>query len=637
MCGIAGLVWKTASGRRVDDFRQAADLIAHRGPDGKGEYLDERMLLVHYRLAILDLSPAGSQPFKVGAPSDSVGVYNGELYNYREIAEKYRIEQRTSCDTEIVFKGIADQGAQIVDEYNGIFALAQFFPRDEELLLTRDRLGVKPLYILDTPDYFAFASEAKVLYAFMEELWINPRVLREYLAFGSSMSMQTIVTGVEKLPPGSFLRLDLRTFHSDVKTYWTISGQAERRSTTPSYATAKDRVKTLLAEAVKRQCLSDVPIGAYLSGGLDSAMVVALAARRDGPPIKTFSVRFEGSLNSELPLARQVAERYGTQHHEMEISPGQLLDDLDDLIFQYDEPFADPAALPLHLMAERCAPMAKVILQGDGGDEIFAGYGRHLDMSQYWRRLIAFGLLSKLHPNANARHGFGRRYSAMAAKPLSERLTRLAGSSQPKVFSDVFRGALRQQVLDANPATSFAAAASFFAGRDPVSQVLLTDMMTILPHTFLEKVDKVSMWHGVEARVPLLDNVLIEYLVGLPARFKIRGGVTKTLLRDIASEFLPEDVVKGRKQSFGTPMDIWLRTLLFEYVQGVFHESRERWGDFFDFERILALHREHAEGRANHASLLWRLVVLLVWLNRYAEKIRILGESDSMAGRMDPA
>jgi asparagine synthase (glutamine-hydrolysing) len=345
-------------------------------------------------------------------------------------------------------------------------------------------------------------------------------------------------------------------------------------------------------------------------------------------------VRFEGSSNSELPLARQVAERYGTRHHEMEISPGQLLDDLDDLIIQYDEPFADPAALPLHLMAEKCAPMAKVILQGDGGDELFAGYGRHLDMSQYRRRLLAFGALSKLHPSERARHGFGRRYAAMAAKSLSARLSRLSGSPQPRVFSGVLRGALRQRVLDANPSTTFEAAALLVADRDPLSQVLLTDLMTILPHTFLEKVDKVSMWHSVEARVPFLDNDLVDYLTGLPARFKIRGGVTKSMLRDIAGEYLPEDVVRGRKQSFGTPMDIWLRTLLFEYSQGVFHDSKEMWGDFFDFERIRALHREHAEGRANHSSLLWRLVVLLVWLNYYAAKIRISHDDESATGLM---
>lgn len=633
MCGIAGLVWKTAAGRRIDDFRHAADLIAHRGPDGKGEFLDERIFLVHYRLAILDLSLAGSQPYKLAAPGESVGVYNGELYNYGEIAKQHGIEQQTSCDTEVVLKGIAHQGTEILPDYNGIFALAQYFPRERELLLVRDRLGVKPLYILNTPDYFAFASEAKVLYAFMGELRLNAQALREFLAFGSSMSTQTMVTGVEKLSPGSFLKLDMQSFQSEVGSYWTVRDQADQCGIAHSYATSKARVKTLLVEAVERQCLSDVPIGAYLSGGLDSSMIVALAARRDGPPIKTFSVRFEGSPNSELPLAKQVAQRFGTDHHEMEISPEQLLDDLDDLIFQYDEPFADPAALPLHLMAAQCGPMAKVILQGDGGDELFAGYGRHLDMSQYRRRLLAFGVLSKLHPSRGARERFAHRYAPMAATPLSARLSRLAGNPKTSLFSEVIKGEFRRKVLDANPSTTFEEAASFLENRDPVSQVLLTDMMTILPHTFLEKVDKVSMWHSVEARVPFLDNNLVDLLMSLPSSVKIRGGVTKTLLRDIATEFLPEDVVKGRKQSFGTPMDIWLRTLLFDYAQAVFHASKQNWGDFFDFDRILSLHREHTEGRVNHASLLWRLVVLLVWLNRYAEKIHMPGYDNLITDR----
>lgn len=344
MCGIAGLVWKTEAGRRIEHFRRAAALMAHRGPDGNGEYLDGQVFLIHYRLAILDLSAAGRQPFEVDDPRRSVGVYNGELYNYRDIAARYRIERRTSCDTEVVLKGIARYGTKILVDYNGIFALAQYFPEDGELLLARDRLGVKPLYVVDTPDYLAFASEAKVLYAFMEVLRLQPRVLREFLVFGSAMSMQTMVAGVEKLPPGSFLSLDLTRFDVKKESYWTVSEQAEQRRRVPVYAEAKARVKSLLTEAVERQCLSDVPVGVYLSGGLDSSMIVALAAQRYGPQIKTFSVQFEDSVNSELPLARQVAERYGTEHHEMEISPRDLMDDLDGLIFQYDEPFADPAA-----------------------------------------------------------------------------------------------------------------------------------------------------------------------------------------------------------------------------------------------------------------------------------------------------
>jgi asparagine synthase (glutamine-hydrolysing) len=637
MCGIAGLVWKTASGKRIEDFKSAANLIAHRGPDGRGEYIDDRILLVHYRLAILDLSTAGSQPYRLAAPKPSIGIYNGELYNYIEIAKRHRIQRQTSCDTEVLLKGLAHRGTGILEQYNGIFAVAQYFPTEPALFLARDRLGVKPLYILDTPDFFAFASEAKVLYAFMDELWLDPQALHEFFTYGSSMSMRTIVSGVEKLPPGSFLRLDLESFQSDSTFYWSVSSQASDCHSHYSYKDIKPRIRTLLSDAVERQCLGDVPIGAYLSGGLDSSMIVALAARRDGQPIKTFSVRFKGSSNSELPLARQVAERYQTDHHELEISPAQLLDDLEGLIFQYDEPFADPAALPLHLMAKKCAPLAKVVLQGDGGDELFAGYGRHLDMSQYWRRLIAFGTLSKLYPNGNVRRRFADRYAPMAAEPLSKRLAQLAGARRGNSISSLLKTPLKEQVLQADPLNTFKEAASLFARRSPVDQVLLTDMMTILPHTFLEKVDKVSMWHSIEARVPFLDNNLVDYLMGVPSQLKIRRGVTKALLRDIASEFLPEHVVDGRKQSFGTPMEIWLRTLLFDYAQSLFHSGQKRWSGILDFQRIKALHREHVECRADHGSVLWRLIVLLVWLNCYAEKIRLPGEDSFSQLRVEPA
>ena len=228
MCGIAGLVWKTREARRIDDFRAAAALMVHRGPDGHGEFIDDRLMLIHYRLAILDLSPAGHQPFELRDEHEGVGVYNGELYNFREIAASRGIEQKTTCDTEIVLKGVARFGPDSLSEYNGIFALAQYFPREGSLLLARDRLGVKPLYFLDTPEYFAFASEAKVLYAFMQTLPLNPVVLREFLSYGSSMSCETIVSGVNKLPPGSSLLLNLDNFQTEARSFWSVARLADQ-------------------------------------------------------------------------------------------------------------------------------------------------------------------------------------------------------------------------------------------------------------------------------------------------------------------------------------------------------------------------------------------------------------------------
>ena len=602
--------------------------MAHRGPDGYGEFVDDQIFLVHYRLAILDLSLAGTQPFKVDHDRQSVGVYNGELYNYREIASKRAIEQNTSCDTEVVFKGIDQHGIRILPEYNGIFALAQYFPDDGTLFLARDRLGVKPLYVVDTPDYFAFASEAKVLYAFQEQLEIDPCVLSEFLTFGSSMSLDTMVHGVKKVPPGHFVKFELETGTSSTEAYWRVPEGRGDFKKSHRYEETKKTTSGLLVEAVERQCQSDVPIGAYLSGGLDSSMVVALAAQRSQRPISTFSVQFEGSQNSELPLARQVAERFGTDHHEMEISTKDLEADLHGLTAQYDEPFADPAALPLHLMAAKCASMTKVILQGDGGDELFAGYGRHLDLSQYRRRKAIFAVLSRIHPNVDSRLRFAKRHQALAKTPLAAHLAAMAGAAGNDRISEVLRGPMKAAVLFASPLRLFELCATKFGGQDPVRRMLSTDMMTILPHTFLEKVDKVSMWHSVEARVPMLDNALVDYVSTLPTRYKIRKGITKTLLRDIAADMLPEEVLSGRKQSFGTPMDIWLRTFLFDYAQDLFHRSRERWSHWFDFDRIDALHVSHARGEGNHSSILWRLVVLLSWLEHYKDKVW-LGESST--------
>lgn len=623
MCGIAGLVWKTAEARRIEDFRAAAALMVHRGPDGHGEFVDDRLMLIHYRLAILDLTPAGHQPFELHDEQGSIGVYNGELYNYREIAESRGIEQQTKCDTEIVLKGVARFGPDILSEYNGIFAFAQYFPRGGSLLLARDRLGVKPLYFIDTPEYFAFASEAKVLYAFMKTLPLNPVVLREFLSYGSSMSCETVVSGVKKLPPGSSLLLNLESFQSETRSFWSVARLADQPPSDLDYTSAKTEVKKRLGAAVERQLLSDVPVGAYLSGGLDSSLIVALAARHSGSPIKTFSVQFEGSPETELPLARQVAQRYGTEHHEIEVSPRDLLPDLDHLILQYDEPFADPAAMPLHLMGARCAPMAKVILQGDGGDELFAGYGRHLDVSQYWRRVAAFGALSRVHPNKEARLRFASRFDGLAARPLALRLAKLTGNPSMDSLARVTREPLQSRLAGANAIRTFELAAMKFAHTDRLTQVMLADMIAILPHTFLDKVDKVSMWHGIEARVPLLDNELVEFVAAVPSGFKIRGGVTKTLLRDVAADLLPADVLRGRKQSFGTPLEIWLKDLLFDYCQDAFQSGRQKWSDWFDFDQIMAMHKEHVEGKRDHALLLWRLVVLLVWLNHYADKVEM--------------
>lgn len=624
MCGISGLVWKSPSAQRIEEFRAASKKLYHRGPDSFNEVANEKLYLTHHRLAIIDLSDAGKQPFSVGTGKKSIGVYNGELYNYLELSEKYNLERNTKSDTEILFKSLHERGREVIVEFNGIFAFAYVDPDQRTLLLARDRFGVKPLYFIDHPDYFAFASEAKVLYEFMSELQINPRVVHEFLRFGSSMSMDTIVSGVKKVPPGHVLEYNFDNGAITCTAYWSAKNELlKNEEKTPTFSDAVVETRHLLADAVGRQCMSDVPVGAYLSGGLDSSLVVALAARYSPGKLKTFSVNFEGSENSELPLAREVSDRFGTDHHEMEISPRCLENDLVDLILQYDEPFADPAAIPLFLMGQKCSEFAKVILQGDGGDEIFAGYGRHLDASQYWRRRFAFYWLSRLHPKQANRQRFHGRHKAMSSADNAQRLADMGVSVENLHIAKVTCGKMGENILRSDPLASFAQAAHDCAKEDFLKQSLYTEFHTILPHTFLEKVDKVSMMHSIEARVPLLDNQLVDYVSALPSSYKIRHGKTKYLLREAASDILPTSVLEGRKQSFGTPIGTWLRTIMLPFVDQVLHLARNQWSDWFDFDYIDHIKREHMEGRTNFSSLLWRLVVLFVWLDNYKNKLRL--------------
>ena len=624
MCGIAGLFWKNERGRCPEEFRVAAASIAHRGPDAHGEFLDDRGILIHYRLSILDLSEAGNQPFR-DPSSPCIGVYNGELYNFRDLANRYKLNLDSHSDTEVLFRLLHTYGESIVPHYNGIFGFASYDYRKGSLLLARDRMGVKPLYYIDAPDYFAFASEAKVLYQFMATLPISTAVLQEFLLFGSSLSEQTIVQGVRKLKSGTTLRVDLSHFGSQHSPFWSVESHiAQSPPLQNKPHEIKHSIRRVLKEAVTRQCISDVPVGAYLSGGIDSSVVVALASQNMGSRLSTYSVSFEGSDESELGLARMVAEKYGTDHHEFQVGVRHLEHELEALILQYDEPFADPAIIPLHLMAQKCAPLSKVVLQGDGGDELFAGYGRHLDLSQRWRRAIAFKSLALLHPSKTRRKAMASRARPLLTPSAARRLALLSGMSTNRDLSiSVLSDGLREQLRSHDPLQSFYPCAKSLSGVDALQQMLYTDLQVILPNRFLEKVDKVSMWHGIEARVPLLDDMLVNYVMRIPSKLKVSGGQTKRLLRKVASDLLPKELLEARKQSFGTPMGTWLRTTLSGFVERVFERGRKDWSEIIDFDHLSVLFDQHLNKQANHSAILWRATVLLTWLDHYKQKVQV--------------
>lgn len=618
MCGFAGIVFKNDDFRSYVKFRKSANLIQHRGPDYTGSFEEGNICLIHHRLSIIDLDNRSNQPFKTSSNS-SVLVYNGELYNYRDLKGKYKIECQTSSDTEVMYKLLGNATFDY-KELNGIFSLAYYTENSDELRLIRDRLGVKPLYYFDCTEFFMFASEAKVIYDYMDEMRVNYKVLSEYLTFGHANSNETIIQGVNKVPPGSILKYNLHDFSIHVDNYWELEENANNQII-PNYKEAKKHTKKLLFSAIERQCVSDVTVGAYLSGGIDSSAVVALASRYTDKKLNTYSVNFDKNPVSELKFARKIASKYGTNHHEFEITADNIEDFLPELIYQYDEPFADPAMVPLHLMAKKASGFTKVVLQGDGGDEVFAGYGRHLDLLEYRKRKLIFGLLKVLPINQSRRNRYSQRFNNLTYHHISELFAKLAGGDlSDKRFEYLF-SEVRVCLTHSKSLESYFESAKRFKRLPLMQRMLFIDMANILPNKFLEKVDKVNMMHSIEARVPLLDNALVDYVMRLPQDLKIKKGTTKFFFRDILEGLIPEEILTDRKKSFGTPMNKWLTTDLFDYAVKTF-QSGKKQGFPIDFDMIIKELKILSKRGNGNEGLVWKYLVLTIWLLKYEHKIR---------------
>ncbi|HET8804254.1 MAG TPA: asparagine synthase (glutamine-hydrolyzing) [Aequorivita sp.] len=618
MCGIAGVIYKNKAKKRTEKFLVAANLSKHRGPDFTGHYGNDFMDLVHHRLSIIDLNSRSNQPFSTNAERHIL-VYNGEIYNYRELAEEHKLSLETTSDTEVLFDLLRKPEFKL-QELNGIFAFAFYDKEKEQLRIVRDRFGVKPLYYYEDEDYFIFASEAKVIYNFLDKLQINFQVLSEFLHYGSSISNTTIIQGVNKLNPGSSLTLDINNFDKKIEQYWSIKDNIVNYQSKPKYRDAIDTTRDLLYAAVKRQCMSDVQIGAYLSGGIDSSAIVAIASKYVPNPLNTFSVNFDKNPNSELVLARQVAKKFRTNHHEFEVNTKGIEDFLENLIFQYDEPFADPAMIPLHLIAKKASNFTKVVLQGDGGDEVFAGYGRHLDLQQLQYRKNVFRLLSIIHPKSIQRKHFHIRYDGLNLSPTSVLFANLVREESKLGAAKLFVGEMRDNFEKADSYCEYEKKVEKFKSLPLMQRMLYTDMEIILPHTFLEKVDKVNMLHSIEARVPFLDNELAEYILKLPQNYKIQKGITKSFLREVLHGLIPKEILNDRKKSFGTPISEWLQTTLYHYTMNCF-EKGEQMGFPINYTLAKKLLLEHRSNDKGNAGILWRLLVLTIWWNFYAAKI----------------
>jgi asparagine synthase (glutamine-hydrolysing) len=633
MCGIAG-VYDYSSRDPVDAgiLNAMLDAIWHRGPDDVGTHLAQGIGLGVRRLSIIDLE-GGHQPM-TNENGEVVVVTNGEIYNYRELAARLRRQGHTiatSSDSEVLVHLYEERGEDFVDELRGMFGSAVWDSQRERLVLARDRLGVKPLYYADVNGTLIFGSEIKAILQH-PLLEIRPRLsaLQQFLALKYVPSPATLFEGIFSLPPGHLLVCGRGG--ASVRRYWDVSFDHAERIESGSEDEAAERLEELLFDAVKSHLVSDVPFGAFLSGGLDSSTVVALMSQILDSPVRTFAVGFEGAGGSvsELPYARLVAKHWETEHHEVLISAKDFVDHLENVVWHLDQPIADEASLPSYMVSQLAAGHVKMILSGEGGDELFAGYARYSfeRLSRYFAA-IPSPLLTRLVASGDRLPRMRR--AKIALRALSERNEARRLTAWFPLFNEERLGRLltreTQSAVAGSISDPFAEQLCNTSAQDVVSRMLYVDTKLWLPDDLLARGDKMSMATSLEARVPLLDFPLVEFAASLPTSLKLRGKTRKYLLRKVAAKWLPEEVLTRKKEGFPTPVSTWFRGEAKEFLRDHLAPSAIVNRGLFDATYVARLLNEHERGVADHGALLYGLLNLELWFRCFV---------DGAAGRHPP-
>ncbi len=609
MCGIAGFAgWPFGDEEAARTVRTMCDAIVHRGPDDSGYFVAPEVALGMRRLSIIDVG-GGQQP--IGNEDGSIQVvFNGEIYNHHDlrrelVAGGHRF--RTRSDTETIVHLYEDVGADFVARLRGMFAIALWDARTKRLVLARDRVGIKPLSYWLAPDGIAFCSELRSLLALSRfPRRLDERGIAAFLSLGYVPDPLAVFAGVAKLPPGHVL-----TWCADrgaaVRRYWTPIGLA---SDAVDEAAAQQRVRDLLADAVGSHLEAEVPLGAFLSGGLDSSTVVALMARAAPIRPRTFAIGFDEVAFNEAPHARRVAEAIGTCHTDLVMRPDADRW-VDGVVSIFDEPFADSSALPTYLVSWLARQHVTVSLSGDGGDELFGGYTRYVDALRRptvpaWGRSL---LRTLGHALPHIAPGRGRLLDRARSREAA--YAGSVGLPLPPIDGGIAAARLvpRDGEFDDVLADAFKAAGA----RDFVSQMMLVDVATYLPGDILTKVDRASMAVSLEARVPLLDHALVEFALGLPADLKVRNGAGKQIFRRAIRGLVPSEVLEHPKLGFGVPLGLWFRGPLRHRIDRLAMADGGLY-DFLDRPAVRRLVREHLMRRRDHSTALWRALVLQLWL-----------------------
>jgi asparagine synthase (glutamine-hydrolysing) len=621
MCGITGTVYLNTD-RPVEPsvLKKMSDSILHRGPDDEGFYINKNVGLAFRRLSIIDLN-TGHQPLSNGDESIFI-VFNGEIYNYlqqREILKHKGYIFRTETDTEVILHLYEEYGVNCLQYLRGMFAFAIWDNRTKNLFCARDRFGIKPFFYYKDSEKFVFGSEIKtILQADAIDKSLSYDAINSYLAFGYITSDLSVYKHINKLQPGHYLLLSFKNELSfEINRYWEVQFE-------PDYSKSEnfwtEALESCLSETVKLHMLSDVPLGAFLSGGIDSSSVVALMAKNSNLPIKTFSIGFKDEKFSELKYARETAERYGCEHHERIIEP-ESIGLLPKLVGAYDEPFADSSAIPTYYVSKLAREYVTVALSGDGGDELFAGYSFYkrllrlhdfpLNFNEPMINSLIWGSLHKMIPHRIK--GKGTSFLLSKNKELlGAHIHIWAESERKKLILDQIQNSIddtaaehyKEEIIKNSKSSDF------------VTNLQYIDMRTFMVDSVLTKVDRASMMSSLEVRVPILDHEFAELSFKIPSQLKLHGNDQKHIFKKAMSPYLPDSVLKHPKQGFGIPLSSWFKDDLSIYVKDVLLSANPLLASYLDKNYVRKIVEQNTTGKRDFSNRIWTLLFFEEWLRQ---------------------
>ena len=622
MCGICGVIFKEKS-RKVPEkwLMDMTSTMKHRGPDGSGIFIERNVGLGHRRLSIIDLD-TGQQPMS-NAANNVVIVFNGEIYNFPELKERLKAlghTFRTRSDTEVIIHAYEEWGQRCVDELRGMFAFAIFDLRTRDVFLARDRLGIKPLYYYYNDQFFVFASEIKaILKSGLVKAEVNKEVIDHYINLGYVPAPFTLFKGIKKVRPGYTMSVN---FMCQIKErcFWDIpfrDGVKKR-----SFMDYSSELKELLIDCVKSHLISDVPLGVFLSGGVDSSAVVAFMTKELSVPVKTFSVGYDGNHQvSELKYARKVANLYHTDHHEFILRPEPFFESLDTFLDFSEEPVVESAAIALHQLAKLAKPEATVLLSGEGADEVLAGYPIYGKM-MFIEKLYGFvngSFLSRVIPAGNtAIPEKLRKYLHWIHSPFDERYRTVSCDVIPSVRNDLYTKEFNE-VVDDSFEELFRSKYSELKDNSMLQKMLYVDTKYWLPDDLLLKADKSTMAASIELRVPFLDHKLIEYACTIPDEYKNNGAKGKVILKKIMEDYLPHEIIYRRKMGFPVPIAQWFASELYAPISEILLAEVTINRGYFNkryLQKILKLHRKK---RGDYSRRIMSLLTLELWHRKYLD------------------